>query len=57
MGIVSTIRSAIGGADEDEEDREPSHRCQSCGEEYFANPSTEIETCRQCGGVKVEAVQ
>ena len=56
MGIVSTIRSAIGGTEE-EEDPEPSHRCLSCGEEYFTDPSTEIHKCRQCGGINVEAVQ
>jgi len=56
MGIVTRIRSVIGDTGQPDEREEPSHRCQSCGEEYFASPSTTIETCRQCGGVKVEAV-
>lgn len=35
-------------------EREPSHVCRSCGEEYFTDPGMEIRTCRECGGVKVE---
>jgi len=35
---------------------EPSHVCQSCGTEYFEDPSMNIRTCRNCGGVKVEPV-
>ncbi|QLH78075.1 hypothetical protein HZS55_12525 [Halosimplex rubrum] len=34
----------------------PSHVCQSCGKEYFENPSMNIRTCGNCGGVKVERV-
>jgi len=34
----------------------PTHRCPSCGEEYHAEPGTQISTCRSCGGSKVEAV-
>jgi nucleotide-binding universal stress UspA family protein len=34
----------------------PTHRCPSCGEEYYADPGTQISTCRSCGGSKVEAV-
>ena len=30
-----------------------SHRCQSCGEKYYA-PNSEIGSCRSCGGVKIE---
>ncbi|WP_226481867.1 hypothetical protein [Natrinema amylolyticum] len=30
-----------------------SHRCQSCGEKYYA-PDSEISSCRNCGGIKVE---
>ncbi|MFW5955911.1 MAG: universal stress protein [Halorhabdus sp.] len=36
---------------------DPSHRCQSCGEEYFTDPDVEISTCRSCGGTKVERVR
>lgn len=32
----------------------PSHRCRSCGEEYFADPTTDIRECRRCGGTRVE---
>lgn len=30
-----------------------SHRCQSCGEKYYA-PDSDISTCRSCGGIRVE---
>jgi ribosomal protein L37AE/L43A len=39
-----------------EETRDPSHVCRSCGKEYFEDPSMNIGTCRDCGGVKVEPV-
>ena len=39
-----------------ESTRTPSHRCQSCGEAYYATPETTIGTCRACGGTKVETV-
>lgn len=32
------------------------HRCQSCGETYTARRSTQIDTCRSCGGTTVEAL-
>lgn len=32
-----------------------SHRCQSCGEKYYA-PNSDINTCRSCGGIKVESL-
>jgi len=35
----------------------PSHRCRSCGEEYFTRPETEIATCRSCGGAKVDRLE
>ncbi|ELZ28877.1 UspA domain-containing protein [Halosimplex carlsbadense 2-9-1] len=34
----------------------PSHRCQSCGEEYYTDDDLEIPSCRNCGGTKVERV-
>jgi len=37
----------------DERPSDPSHVCRSCGERYFAVES-EIDTCRSCGGTKVE---
>jgi nucleotide-binding universal stress UspA family protein len=36
---------------------DPTHRCESCGEVYYATPGTTIDTCRNCGGVKVEATR
>lgn len=36
---------------------DPSHRCESCGEVYYASPDTTISTCQSCGGTKVEAVR
>ena len=53
MGIISRARRLVSRGETDE--REPSHVCQSCGEEYFTNPTTEIEECRSCGGVRVDA--
>lgn len=38
---------------DDRSTQRPSHRCESCGEEYYTDPSAEIATCRSCGGVKV----
>ena len=35
----------------------PSHRCRSCGEEYFTDSETDIKKCRRCGGTKVEDEQ
>lgn len=35
---------------------EPSHVCQSCGERYYTGDGSAIETCRACGGTKVELV-
>jgi len=34
----------------------PTHRCQSCGEEYSTSTDVEISTCRNCGGAKVERI-
>ncbi|WP_436912165.1 RDD family protein [Halosimplex marinum] len=34
--------------------KDPSHVCQSCGEKYYSDPLSEISTCRNCGGIKVE---
>ena len=31
----------------------PSHICRSCEERYFTASSSEINTCRKCGGIKV----
>jgi nucleotide-binding universal stress UspA family protein len=39
------------------EQGQPIHRCRSCGEEYYGGPTSEIETCRGCGGTKVRAVE
>lgn len=39
-----------------EDQNHPTHRCPSCGEEYYADPDADIRTCRSCGGSKVEAV-
>ncbi|MFB6173666.1 MAG: universal stress protein [Halobacteriales archaeon] len=52
---IDAVRPVVitGGVREDEE---PSHVCQSCGEEYFTSAEVEITTCRSCGGTKVEAV-
>lgn len=63
MGLVSRMKQAIGGGTdtqstrEETEEQPPSHICKSCGEEYYTNPETEIEKCRQCGGIKVESTR
>ncbi|WP_415379742.1 universal stress protein [Halosimplex sp. TS25] len=36
--------------------RTPSHRCRSCGEEYYTDHDLDIPSCRNCGGTKVEPV-
>jgi len=54
--MLDTDRPVVvtGGVEETDE---PSHRCASCGEEYFTDPSTEIDTCRKCGGTKIERLE
>lgn len=56
MGLVNQLRSAIGESDDEQAEQEPTHRCQSCGEEYYSEVATEIRECRRCGGVNVEAI-
>lgn len=53
MGIISRAKRVVSGGETDD-DGEPSHVCQSCGEEYYTDPATEIEECRACGGVRVD---
>jgi ribosomal protein L37AE/L43A len=48
--------SAMDRETADRESVGPSHVCQSCGKEYFENPTMNIRTCGNCGGVKVERV-
>ncbi|MFB6151135.1 MAG: hypothetical protein ABEJ40_04950 [Haloarculaceae archaeon] len=57
MGVFGTLRDAIGSKSAPEKEETPSHRCETCGEEYFTTPGTEITTCRSCGGVRVERVE
>lgn len=60
MSIKDTVQNLLGGSDDADEtstetpDEPPTHRCESCGEEYYADPEMEIDTCRSCGGVKIE---
>jgi len=39
-----------------EEEGMPSHRCETCGEEFYTQPDLDIPTCRSCGGTRVEQV-
>jgi len=55
-GNDRTGGAATGQKTVEEVSREPSHVCQSCGKEYFEDPSMNIRTCGNCGGVKVEPV-
>lgn len=50
----ATVPATVAGSAEEFE--RPSHRCTDCGEVYYADPDSEITTCRQCGGVHVERV-
>lgn len=61
MSIKDAVSRLFGGSGEPSETSEegpetatPSHVCVSCGEEYYTDPGLEIDTCRNCGGVKVE---
>jgi len=53
--LDATVPVTITGSLDDQ--NQPTHRCPSCGEEYYAEPDIEISTCRNCGGTKVEAVE
>lgn len=59
---MSFIQRLLGSESQSEEeaeqhrDEEPSHVCQSCGEEYYSRWDGDVDTCRECGGVKVERV-
>lgn len=62
MSIKDAVQSLFRGsddppaADEAKPDGPPSHVCQSCGEEYYTDSEMEIDTCRECGGIKVDRV-
>ena len=60
MSIKDTVQNLLGGSNDIGEEaapeESPSHVCESCGEEYFSDPEIEIDTCRSCGGIKVERV-
>ena len=58
MGVVRRLERLLGGESDgsDAEDEDPSHVCRTCGREYFTDPGADIDTCRDCGGVKVEPV-
>jgi ribosomal protein L37AE/L43A len=65
MGVMTRVKRLVGGGADAEpetetetetEDRDPSHVCDSCGEEYYADPDTEIPECRECGGIRVDPV-
>lgn len=53
--LDSDIPVVITG--ESEEAGLPTHRCESCGEEYYSDPDVEIATCRNCGGTKVARIE
>jgi len=60
MGVIGRAKQLVfgGGAsgEQTDEDREPTHVCESCGEEYYAaSDQVEISECRACGGVKVSS--
>lgn len=53
---LKSILGRFGGATNEEENRPVSHVCETCGEEYYADPGVEIRECRACGGIHVEPV-
>lgn len=55
MGLKSLFGRLGGDPKSEEATRPPSHVCQTCGEEYYADRNVEIRECRACGGVRVEA--
>lgn len=51
------LKSLFGlGGEATERTKPASHVCQSCGEKYFTEPGIDINECRACGGIRVEAV-
>jgi ribosomal protein L37AE/L43A len=46
----------LGGGDTTARREEPSHRCKTCGEEYYSRPSVEISSCRACGGTEIKTL-
>jgi hypothetical protein len=56
MGVKSLLdRLRSGGVSSGADDPgEPSHVCQTCGETYYLGPDVEIQTCRACGGHRLE---
>ena len=61
MGVMTRVKRLVGGGadakpETETEDRDPSHVCDSCGEEYYADPDAEIAECRACGGIRVDPV-
>ncbi|WP_248517186.1 hypothetical protein [Salinarchaeum laminariae] len=60
MSIKDAVQNLLGGSDDasaataETPDEPPTHVCQSCGEEYYSDPEMEIDTCRSCGGIKIE---
>lgn len=51
VSSISRSGRVVSGGETDDE---PSHVCQSCGEEYYTDPTTEIAECRTCGGIRVD---
>lgn len=52
--LEATLPVVVTGSAEEGE--RVTHRCESCGETYSARRSTQIDTCRSCGGTSVEAL-
>lgn len=63
MGVMTRVKRIVSGSKGRETagepdphaDEEPSHVCESCGEEYYTESGIEIPECRTCGGVRVQA--
>lgn len=63
MGVMTRVKRFVSGGTAEEPpeeedphaDEDPSHVCESCGEEYYTEAGADIPECRACGGVRVEA--
>lgn len=55
--MLTTIKKLFGreaASDAADERRDPTQRCESCGEEYYTE--SDVATCNSCGGVKIQRV-
>lgn len=54
--LLDRLRGEAAGEREEASTEEPTHVCETCGEEYVARQGADIATCHSCGGVRVKPV-